>query len=78
MEKERDEYLEKMKHIKRDPDRKSCRNGYYDRDYTTKVSYNLKLPRTRDGKFSTKILKNTKIEKHYSNYARDVYTRSIY
>lgn len=55
MEKERDEYLEN-KAYQRDPKRTTYRNGYYERDYTTKVgTLTLRVPRTRDGKFSTEI-----------------------
>uniref|UniRef100_UPI0035D9073F transposase n=1 Tax=Globicatella sulfidifaciens TaxID=136093 RepID=UPI0035D9073F len=32
------------------------RNGYYDRDYTTKLgTLNLRVPKSEDGKFSTEI-----------------------
>lgn len=55
MEKERDEYLENIAY-QRDPSRTTYRNGYYDRDYTTKIrTLTLKVPRTRDGKFSTEL-----------------------
>lgn len=55
MEKERDEYLEN-KSYQRDPNRSTYRNGYYNRDYTTKIgTLTLRVPRTRDGKFSTKV-----------------------
>ncbi|MDY2918396.1 MAG: transposase, partial [Anaerococcus sp.] len=55
MEKERDEYLENEAY-QRDPDRKTYPNGYYDRAYTTKIgSITLRVPRTRDGKFSTEL-----------------------
>ncbi|OOL59933.1 IS256 family transposase, partial [Enterococcus faecium] len=34
--------------------RQSQRNGYYERDFTTRVgTLELKVPRTRDGEFST-------------------------
>lgn len=53
MEKERDEYLDN-KAYQRDSNRTSYRNGYYERDYTTKIgTLTLRVPRTRDGKFST-------------------------
>lgn len=55
MEKERDNYLENEAY-QRDPHRKSYRNGYYKRDYTTKIgTLTLKVPRTRDGHFSTEL-----------------------
>ncbi|WP_066127265.1 IS256 family transposase [Globicatella sanguinis] len=55
MEKERDEYLDNEAY-QRDPNRMTYRNGYYNRDYTTKLgTLNLRVPRTRDGKFSTEI-----------------------
>ena len=57
MEKERDEYLENTSY-QRDPNRTTYRNGYYERDYTTKVgTLTLRVPRTRDGKFSTELFK---------------------
>ena len=55
MEKERDEYLEN-KSYQRDPNRTTYRNGYYERDYTTKVgTLTLRVPRTRDGKFRADV-----------------------
>ena len=55
MEKERDEYLENTSY-QRDPNRTTYRNGYYERDYTTKVgTLTLRVPRTRDGNFSTEL-----------------------
>ena len=55
MEKERDEYLENTAY-QRDPNRVTYRNGYYERDYTTKIgTLTLRVPRTRDGKFSTEL-----------------------
>ena len=54
MEKERDEYLEN-KAYQRDPNRSTYRNGYYERDYTTKIGTLTLVPRTRDGKFSTEL-----------------------
>ena len=50
MEKERDEYLDN-KAYQRDSNRTSYLNGYYERDYTTKIgTLTLRVPRTRDGK----------------------------
>ncbi|WP_105301761.1 IS256 family transposase [Anaerococcus marasmi] len=58
MEKERDEYLEN-KAYQRDPNRSTYRNGYYERDYTTKIgTLTLRVPRTRDGKFSTEVFES--------------------
>ena len=55
MEKERDDYLENEAY-QRDTNRKSYRNGYYNREYTTKIgTLTLRVPRTRDGKFSTEL-----------------------
>lgn len=55
MEKERDEYLE-SKSYQRNPNKSTYRNGYYERDYTTKIgTLNLRVPRTIDGKFSTEV-----------------------
>ena len=55
MEKERDDYLENEAY-QRDTNRKSYRNGYYNREHTTKIgTLTLRVPRTRDGKFSTEL-----------------------
>ena len=55
MEKERDEYLE-SKSYRGGPNKSTYRNGYYERDYTTKIgTLNLRVPRTIDGKFSTEV-----------------------
>ena len=55
MEKERDEYLENTAY-QRDPNRSTYRNGYYERDYTTKIgTLTLRVPRTRDGKFGAEL-----------------------
>ena len=55
MEKERDEYLDN-KAYQKDSNRTSYRNGYYERDYTTKIgTLTLRVPRTRDSKFSTEV-----------------------
>ena len=52
MEKEQDEYLDNEA-SQRDPNRMTYRNGYYDRDYTTRlVTLNLKVIRTRGGNLS--------------------------
>lgn len=55
MEKERSEYIE-AEPYERSDERVTSRNGYYERDYTTRVgNLELKVPRTRDGKFSPSI-----------------------
>ena len=55
MEKQRDAYIG-VGEYERDQGRRSQRNGYYERDYTTRVgSLTLRVPRTRDGKFSPDI-----------------------
>ena len=55
MEKERDEYIHAEKY-ERDEKRVSSRNGYYQRDYTTRIgTLELIVPRTRDGEFSPTI-----------------------
>ena len=55
MEKERDEYLN-AKAYERTGERLDYRNGYYERDFTVSVGkLNLKVPRTRNGEFSTTI-----------------------
>lgn len=55
MEQQRDEYIG-VGEYERSEYRISSRNGYYERDYTTRVgTLTLKVPRTRDGRFSTDI-----------------------
>lgn len=55
MGKERDEYLENTAYQSA-PNRSAYRNGYYERDYTTKIrTLSLRVPRTRDGKFSAEV-----------------------
>ena len=59
MEKERDECLEN-KAYQRDSNRTTYRNGYYERDYSTKIgTLTLRVPRTRDGKFSTEVFERS-------------------
>ena len=66
MEKERDEHLENTAY-QRDPNRVTYRNGYYERDYTTKIgTLTLRVPRTRDGNSGqsySKVIKE--MRKHY-------------
>lgn len=60
MEKERDEYINALSH-ERTEDRRGYRNGYYERELITGVgSLKLKVPRTRDGEFSTSIFEKYK------------------
>lgn len=55
MEKERDEYINALSY-ERSEDRRSYRNGYYERELITgNGSLKLKVPRTRDGEFSTTV-----------------------
>lgn len=55
MAKERTEYIETERY-ERNKDRVTYRNGYYERDFLTKAGVlKLKVPRTRDGKFSPTI-----------------------
>ena len=55
MERERTEYIN-ADNYERTDDRVTSRNGYYDRAYLTRVgNLELKVPRTRDGKFSPSI-----------------------
>jgi len=60
MEKERDEYINAFSH-ERTEDRRGYRNGYYERELVTGVgSIKLKVPRTRDGEFSTTVFQKYK------------------
>src|SRR5699024_7751650 len=55
MEEQRSEYLQ-VDEYERSDHRKSQRNGYYTRDYTTRIgTLELKVPRTRDGEFSPTV-----------------------
>lgn len=55
MEQERNEYIG-VGNYERNHERTSHRNGYYERDYTTRIGHlTLRVPRTRDGRFSTDI-----------------------
>lgn len=57
MEKERDEYINALPY-ERNEERRDSRNGYYTRELVTGAgSLKLKVPRTRDGEFSTTIFK---------------------
>ena len=55
MEDQRSEYIQADEY-ERSITRKSQRNGYYERDYTTRIgTLELKVPRTRDGDFSPTV-----------------------
>jgi len=55
MEKERDDYLQANVYERTDA-RVDYRNGYYERDYTVSIGkLTLKIPRTRNGEFSTTL-----------------------
>jgi putative transposase len=58
MEKQRDDYIQADSYERTDQ-RKTYRNGYYDRDFTTRVgTLELRVPRTRDGKFDTNVFES--------------------
>ena len=55
MENQRTEYIQ-ADDYERSESRQSQRNGYYEREFTTRVgTLNLKVPRTRDGEFSPTV-----------------------
>ncbi|MEK4201301.1 IS256 family transposase [Cytobacillus sp. FSL K6-0265] len=55
MEKERDQYIQAAGY-ERTTDRLDYRNGYYERDFTMSIGkLKLKVPRTRNGEFSTSV-----------------------
>ena len=57
MEAERDEHI-RASQYERNVSRTDYRNGYYERDLTLSIGrLTLKVPRTRSGDFSTKLLK---------------------
>lgn len=56
MNEQRTNYIQ-AKNYERSEARKSQRNGYYERELTTRIgSLELKVPRTRDGGFSPTVL----------------------
>lgn len=60
MEKERDEHIHALSHERTD-ERRGYRNGYYERELLTGAgSLRLKVPRTRDGEFSTTVFEKYK------------------
>lgn len=55
MEKERDDFLNAAAY-ERSSERRDYRNGYYDREFTMSIGkLKLKVPRTRNGEFSTSV-----------------------
>lgn len=55
MENQRDDYIQVDNYV-RDQQRVSQRNGYYSREYVTRIgSLELNVPRTRDGQFSPSV-----------------------
>ncbi|NLC42626.1 MAG: IS256 family transposase [Erysipelothrix sp.] len=55
MENQRDEYIQVDNYV-RNQQRVSQRNGYYSREYVTRIgSLELNVPRTRDGQFSPSV-----------------------
>jgi len=53
---QRTEYIQ-ADDYERSESRQSQRNGYYERDFTTRVgTLELKVPRTRDGEFAPTVL----------------------
>lgn len=55
MEEQRNQYIQAGEY-ERSNERVSQRNGYYEREWTTRIgTLNLRVPRTRDGKFSPDI-----------------------
>jgi putative transposase len=60
MEKERDEYINALSH-ERTEERRAYRNGYYERELLTgSGTLKLRVPRTRDGEFSTTVFEKYK------------------
>jgi len=55
MEQQRNDYIQ-ADHYERNEERQSQRNGYYHREFTTRVgTLELRVPRTRDGKFTPNL-----------------------
>ena len=55
MENQRIKYIQSDKY-ERSKSRQRQRNGYYEREFTTRVgTLHLKIPRTRDGEFSPTV-----------------------
>ncbi|HIZ53752.1 MAG TPA: IS256 family transposase [Candidatus Enterococcus avicola] len=60
MEAERDEYIQAQRY-ERHGERADQRNGYYERDYTMSIGkLKLRVPRTRNGGFSTQLFSKYK------------------
>jgi len=83
MEEQRTEYIQTDEY-ERSNTRNSQRNGYYERDYTTRVgTLELKVPRTRDGEFSPTVFeryqRNEKalLSSMLEMYVSGVFTRKV-
>src|SRR5690625_2132154 len=64
MENQRTEYIQATEY-ERSNQRKSQRNGYYERNWTTRVgTLELDVPRTRDGKFSPTLFERYQRNEH--------------
>src|SRR5690625_1460534 len=71
MENQRTEYIQATEY-ERSNQRKSQRNGYYERNWTTRVgTLELDVPRTRDGKFSPTLFER------YQRNAPDNFTANV-
>jgi len=67
MEEQRSQYIQASEY-ERSNKRTSQRNGYYDRNWTTRIgTLDLKVPRTRDGKLSPTMFERYQRNKHYSH-----------
>ncbi len=80
---QRDEYIQVDDYVRNDK-RVFQRNGFYDRDYMTRIgSLELQVPRTRDGLFSTDIFERYQrhekalIASMLEMYIRGVSTRKV-
>ena len=61
--------------------RQSQRNGYYERDFTTRVgTLELKVPRTRDGEFAPTVFERYQRNEKalLASHVRDVCLRCFY
>jgi len=67
MENQRTEYIQ-ADDYERSESRQSQRNGYYERDFTTRVgTLELKVPRTRDGEFAPTVFERyQRMKRHCS------------
>src|SRR5690625_391058 len=83
MEEQRTEYIQAQAY-ERTNDRRSQRNGYYERAYTTRVgTLGLTVPRTRDGEFSPTTFEryqrneNALLASMFEMYVSGVCTRTV-